>query len=161
VNACVRVASLRLRVSQRGRVRLRSATVYVNGRRVKQLHGSAVTAPFVLSHLPRSSFTVKIVAVTTRGRMLVSTRHYANCSKPAVRRCSAGVTVQVPQRHGARAASVGVFVNGRRTRTVRAHDVKRITLRHPPHGRFTVKLVTHYTRGRNATTRRTFPACSG
>ena len=56
--------------------------------------------------------------------------------------------------------SVGVWVRGRHTRTVRGHVVKRVTLGHPPRGRFTVKLVTRYTRGRSATTRRTFPACS-
>jgi sugar lactone lactonase YvrE len=160
VKACVRIGSLRLRVSQRGRVRLRSATVYVNGRRVRQLHGSGVTAPFTLSKLPRSSFTVKIVAVTTSGKRLVSSKHYGNCAKPPTRKCTARLTVQVAQRHGARAVRVDEWLNGRHSHTVRGRAVKRVTLSHPPHGRFTLKLVTRYTRGKRATTRRTFPACS-
>jgi sugar lactone lactonase YvrE len=158
--ACVKVASVRLRVSQQGRVRVRSATVYVNGRRVKQLRGAAVTAPFVLSHLPRSSFTIKVVALTTSGRKLVSSKHYGNCAVPPTRKCDAPVQMAVPQRRGARAVMLGVSVGGRHTRTVRGHSVKRVTLTNPPRSQFTAKLITHYTRGRNATTSRTFPACS-
>jgi sugar lactone lactonase YvrE len=81
VSACVRIQSLRLRIRQRGRLRLRSATVFVNGRRVKRLRGSAVTAAFTVSDLPRSSFTLKVVAVTTGGRKLVSRKRYRNCAR--------------------------------------------------------------------------------
>ncbi len=157
--ACVRTTAVRLRISQRGGVRLRSATVYVNGRRVKSLRGSRVTAPFVLSNLPRSSFTVKIVAVTTTGKQLVSGRYYGNCAKPT-RKCSAPVRLAVPQRHGTHAVAVAVWVGGRHTRTVRGRNVKTVTLSHPPHGTFKVKLVTRYKRGRSATTSRVFPTCA-
>ena len=158
-NACVRIASLQLRISQRGRVRLRSATVYVNGRRVKRLRGAGVTAPFVLSQLPRSSFKVKIVGVTTKGKQLVGSRYYGNCAKPR-RKCTAPVTVAVPQRRRTRARAVGVWVSGRRTRTVRGRGVKAITLEHPPRDSFKVKLVTSYARGRPATTSRVFAPCA-
>jgi sugar lactone lactonase YvrE len=158
-NACVRIAALRLRISQRGRVRLRSATVYVNGRRVKRLHGARVTAPFVLSHLPRSSYKLKIVAVTTKGKRLVRSKYYGNCAEPR-RKCTAPVTVAVPQRHRIRALTVGVWVSGRHTRTVRGHNVKAVTLKHPPRDSFKLKLVTDYTRGRPATTSRVFAPCS-
>ncbi|HEY1593531.1 MAG TPA: hypothetical protein VGF81_17165 [Solirubrobacteraceae bacterium] len=158
--ACVKVGSLQLRVSQRGRVRLRSATVYVNGKRVKQLRGASVTRSFTLKNLPKSSFTVKIVAVTTSRRRLSSSKYYANCTKPPVRKCTAAVTVQVPQRRGARAVKVVEFAGGRRVRTVRGHSIKRVRLNHPPHGKFTLKLVTGYSRGKSATTRHQYPACS-
>jgi sugar lactone lactonase YvrE len=157
--ACVRIGSVRLRVSQRGRVRLRSATVYVNGRRVKQLRGAHVTAPFVLSHLPRTSFTVKIVAVTTRGAQLVSSKYYGNCAKPT-RKCTAPVKLSVPQRHGTRAVAVGLWVSGKHSRTVRGRSIKAVTIDHPPRGSFKVKLVTHYKRGRAATTSRVFGPCA-
>ncbi len=158
--ACVKVASVRLRVSQAGGVRLRSATVYVNGRPVKRLRGAGVTAPFVISHLPRSSFTVKIVAVTTSGRELVSIKRYDNCATPPSRPCGAAVTLAVPQRPGARAVTVAVSVAGRRTLTAHGHSVQVVRLVRAPRGRFTAKLVTHYTRGGPATVLRTFPACS-
>jgi hypothetical protein len=158
--ACVKVGSLQLRVSQRGRVRLRSATVYVNGRKVKQLRGPSVTRSFTLKNLPKSSFTVKIVAITTSGKQLVSRKHYANCTKPPTRKCTAAVTAQVPQRHRARAVKVVEFVSGQRTRTVRGHSVRRVTLKHPPHQAFRLKLVTSYTRGKSATKRYSYPACS-
>lgn len=79
--ACRRIRSLRLRLRQQGRVRLRSATVYVNGRKVKRLKGAKVTAPFVLTHLPAGSFTVRVVAVTTKGRRLATTKRYGGCAK--------------------------------------------------------------------------------
>lgn len=158
-NACVRIASLQMRISQRGRVRLRSATVYVNGRRVKRLRGARVTAPFVLSHLPRSSVKVKIVAVTTKGEQLVTSKYYGNCATPR-RACTAPVQVAVPQRRGARAVAVGVWVSGKHTRTVRGRSVKMVTLKHPPRKSFKVKLVAHYERGRAATASRVFAPCS-
>jgi hypothetical protein len=157
--ACVRIASVQLRVSQRGRVRLRSATVYVNGREVKRLRGAHVTASFVLSHLPRSAFTVKIVAVTTKGQQLISSRYYGNCTQPT-RKCTAPVKLSVPQRRGTSAVAVALWVSGKHTRTVRGHRLRTVTITHPPRGSFNVKLVTHYKRGRAATTSRVFAPCA-
>ena len=65
--ACTVTRSLTLRVSQQGRVRIGSAAVYVNGRLVKQLRGSAAQAPFTLRGLPGTGFTLKVIATTTQG----------------------------------------------------------------------------------------------
>jgi sugar lactone lactonase YvrE len=159
--ACVRIQALSLRIRQQGRVRLRSATVYVNGRSVKQLKGARVTATFVLTHLPKSSFTVKIVAITTRGRQLVTTKHYANCAKPAQPKCTGTrhVTVKVPQRHGDPAVLVTVYVNARRVKVVRGHSITRVGLTGVPRRTFTVKLVTRYARGKSVTTSSSFAGC--
>jgi hypothetical protein len=159
--ACVRVQALSLRIRQQGRIRLRSATVYVNGRRVKQLTGSRVTAPFAISHLPRSSFTVKIVAITTTGKQLVTTKYYANCSKPAPKACvsTAKLTMHVPQRVGAHAVIVDVYVNARRVKVVRGRAVTAVVLKGLPRGRFAIKLITHYTRGKSASSSKSFVGC--
>jgi sugar lactone lactonase YvrE len=85
--ACALMHSLKLRLSQQGRVRLRSARIYVNGKRVKQLTGRAVTAPVTLTGLPRTSFTVEVVAITTKGKRLTTTKHYANCARPGAVAC--------------------------------------------------------------------------
>jgi hypothetical protein len=159
--ACVRIQSLRLRIRQQGRVRLRSATVYVNGRRVKQLTGARVTAPFVLTHLPGSSFSVKIVAITTTGRQLVTTKHYANCASPAPAKCTSTrrVTVKVPPRRGDPAVRVDVYVNARHVKVVSGRRVSQVVLTAIPHGRFTIRLVTRYRDGKRSSISQTFVGC--
>src|SRR5205807_2967151 len=128
-----RIHALRLRLHQHGGVRLRSAVVYVNGRVVKRLGRGRVTAPFVLSHLPRSSFTVKVVARARKGKKLLSlvtTKHYANCSKPPPKCTNRHrLRLGVPQRRGDRAVRVEVFLRGRRSKVVRRHSVTHVTLR--------------------------------
>ena len=79
--ACVAAKSLTLRVRQKGRVRLRSVSVYVNGKLVKRLSGTAAQGPIVIRRLPRGPFTVKVIARTTRGKRLMSSHRYANCGK--------------------------------------------------------------------------------
>lgn len=157
--ACTRIQSLRLRVRQQGRVRLRSATVYVNGRAVKRLNGVKVTAPFVLTHLPESSFTVEVVAVTTTGKRLVTSRHYANCAKPPAAKCMSKLIVSVPQRRGDPARLIDAYVNAKRVSVVRGKAIRQITLTRLPHGHFTVKLITHYAHGRPATSYKTYAGC--
>lgn len=162
VSACVRIQSLRLRIHQQGRVRLRSASVYVNGRRIRGLRGAAVTAPFTVSHLPRTSFTVKVVAVTTRGRRLVSSRRYTNCAKPPARKACVGtseLTMHVPRPAGSPVVLVTAYVDGRRAAVVRARRVTQVTLRRLPHGRFTVTLGIKDAQGNRATTSQSFQGC--
>jgi hypothetical protein len=162
VSACVRIRSLRLRIHQRGRVRLRSATVFVNGRRVKRLRGSAVTAAFTVSHLPRSSFSVKVVAVTTRGRKLVWRRRYKNCARPrAAKTCinTSRLTVRVPEPAGSPVVLVTAYVNGRRSTVVRGRRVTQVTLTRLPHGRFTVTLGIRDASGTRATSSQSFRGC--
>jgi beta-glucosidase len=58
---------------------LRSARVYVNGRRVRVLGGRRLHARVDLRGLPRGRFTVRIVARTKGGRTITSRRRYRTC----------------------------------------------------------------------------------
>jgi hypothetical protein len=78
---CASRRNFRIRLLRnRPRVRLRSARVYVNGRRVKTLRGRRITAPVSLRGLPKGRFTVRIVAITRGGKRLVSLRRYRTCT---------------------------------------------------------------------------------
>jgi DNA-binding beta-propeller fold protein YncE len=79
---CRRMTRLTIRLRQRGRIRLASATVYLNGRRVRSLHRRAATAPIVLSRLPKGRLTVTVKALTTSHHRLSTTRRFANCAPP-------------------------------------------------------------------------------
>lgn len=68
-----------IRLRQRGRVRFRSAAIYVAGRRVKVVRGRRVTAPIVLRGLPIGTFTLRVVATTTRGKRLTTRRRVSVC----------------------------------------------------------------------------------
>jgi len=67
--------------------------------------------------------------------------------------------MRVPRRSGDPAVRVDVFVGGRHVKTVRRPSVKQITLKGLPHRGFTIKLITHYARGRPLTTRKTYFGC--
>jgi hypothetical protein len=62
--------------------RLRSARVYVNGKRTRvfRRHGGRLHAVVDLRRLAKSRYTVKVVAVTAQGRMVTSTRRYRTCT---------------------------------------------------------------------------------
>ena len=77
--SCVPMRRLVFRIRQRGRVRLRSAVIYIRNKRVKTVRGRAVTGRIVLTRIPRGSFTLKVVARTTRGRKLTTRKRYRNC----------------------------------------------------------------------------------
>ena len=77
---CVPLRRLVFRLRQRGRVRLRSAVIYLAGKRVKTVRGRALTGRIVLTRLPRHrSFTLKVVARTTKGKRLTTRHRYRNC----------------------------------------------------------------------------------
>ncbi len=69
-----RVFTIRLR---RG---LRSARVYVDGRRVRTLSGARLRARVDLRGLPRRTVTVSIVVVTRNGRVLRESRRCRTCA---------------------------------------------------------------------------------
>src|SRR3954470_2292524 len=69
--------SIRLRRPRHGRIR--SAQVYVDGKRVKVLRGRRLRSRVDLRGLPRSRYTVRVVVRTTRGQRIVSTRRYRTC----------------------------------------------------------------------------------
>jgi predicted acyl esterase len=77
---CKDVRKFAFRVHQPRGGRIVRLTVYVNGRRVKRLHGHRVTH-VTLRRLPLGVFKVKIVAVSSRGSRTVSRRTYRGCRK--------------------------------------------------------------------------------
>ena len=75
------MASLRLRVkAPRGR-RLRSATIYVDGRRVRTVRGRALRRPVVLRGLNRRAVEVRMVLRTTGGRTISRIKSYRLCHR--------------------------------------------------------------------------------
>ena len=77
---CVSRRRFRIRLVEPRGDALRSATVSVNGRRVRTIRGTRLTAPVNLAGLPRGRFTVKVDAVTRSGRKLTSSRRYRTCA---------------------------------------------------------------------------------
>jgi len=155
--ACVRLSQLTLRLSQRGRVRVRSAAIYLNGHLAKRVSGSAVTAPITLSHLAAGSFMLKVVATTTNGKTLTTREFYTNCQPPP--QC-ARLAVAIPAPRHQRITRVYAYVNGRNALTVHGRKITRIVLTKLPRGSYTVKLVTFSSRGGRKTTTNTYVGCS-
>jgi len=73
---CASRRAFRIRLRPRT---LRSARVYVNGRRVRTLRGKRLRAPVDLRGLPKGRFTVKVIGVTRRGKRATETRRYHTC----------------------------------------------------------------------------------
>ena len=73
-----RAFTIRLRQPRRGG-RIRSARVFVNGKRVKVLRGRRLRARVNLRGLPKGRYTVRVVLRTTRGRRIVAKRRYRTC----------------------------------------------------------------------------------
>jgi hypothetical protein len=59
--------------------RLRSARVYVNGRRVRTIAGARLRAPIDLRGIPRGVVRVRIVARTRTGQTIMDERRYRTC----------------------------------------------------------------------------------
>jgi hypothetical protein len=80
-------ATRKCRSRRNFRIRLRApkadplvrATVGVNGKRVRVVVGSRLTAPVDLRNLPKGRYTVKIVATTASSRVVQGTRKYRTC----------------------------------------------------------------------------------
>ena len=80
-------ATRKCRSRRNFRIRLRApkadplvrATVSVNGKRVRVVVGSRLTAPVDLRNLPKGRYTVKIVATTASSRVVQGTRKYRTC----------------------------------------------------------------------------------
>ena len=73
-----RAFTIRLRRPRRGG-RIRSAKVFVDGKRVKVLRGRRLRARVNLRGLPRGRYTVRVVIRTTRGKRIVAKRRYRTC----------------------------------------------------------------------------------
>jgi sugar lactone lactonase YvrE len=157
--ACARRRALVVRVWQRGRVRLKSLAVYLNGKRIERVKGASVTGPIVVKHPPTSAFTLKIVATTTRGKRLVTRRHYSSCHRRR-RACvsTRRLAIRLPRRDG-QIVLADAYIRGRLVKRERGRSLKRIVLHRLPHRRFTVKLVMRTAGGKRFTVRRTFVGC--
>jgi hypothetical protein len=60
-------------------VQITTATVRVNGKRVKVVHARRLTSQVNLKGLPKGRYTVKITVVTASGKSFASSRHYRTC----------------------------------------------------------------------------------
>jgi hypothetical protein len=76
---CASRRAFRIRLRMPRGERLRSARLYVNGRRVRTLRGRRRTIPVSLRGLPKGTVRVKVVARTRSGRRLVRERRYRTC----------------------------------------------------------------------------------
>ena len=77
---CVSRRSFRIRIREPKGVKLISASVTVNNKRVKTLKGKRITAPVDLRGLPKGRFTVTVSAKTGDGRTVKETRKYRTCA---------------------------------------------------------------------------------
>jgi hypothetical protein len=75
---CASGRHFRIRLGPRRR-RLRRATVFVNGRRVRVIRGRRLRAPIDLRGLPQGTVHVRILEVTRGGRRLTRRRTYHTC----------------------------------------------------------------------------------
>jgi predicted acyl esterase len=90
---CKDVRRFAFRLHQPRGGRIVRVTIYVNGRRVKQVRGRRITH-ITLRRLPLGVFKVKIVAVSSIGSRTVSVRTYRGCRKGRPHRVH-----QHPRRH--------------------------------------------------------------
>jgi hypothetical protein len=97
---CMRIGRLVFRIRQRGRQPLRSAEIYIGGRRVKTVKGRAVTAPITLTRLPHGTFTLTVVSLTARGRKLTTRHRYLNCEPPPPCPRRRGLKLRIAQPSG-------------------------------------------------------------
>jgi len=79
---CVSRRAFKIRIRKRKGRTYVSASVFVNGKRVRVLRGrSRLTAGVNLRGLPKGRFTVKIIVITTKGEVIQGTRRYRTCTK--------------------------------------------------------------------------------
>lgn len=76
---CVSRRNFKIRLREPAGDALASATVFVNGKRVKVVRGERLTARVDLRGLPKGRYKVRIVAKTVLGRTMKGTRKYRTC----------------------------------------------------------------------------------
>ncbi len=77
---CVSRRAFKVHVKRQFRGKLRSATVTVNGKRVRTLKGKRLGSPVTLKGLPKGTATVRITMLTKKGKRVVDTRRYKTCT---------------------------------------------------------------------------------
>lgn len=78
---CLSRRAFTIRIRKLKGVTFASATVLVNGKRVRAVNGMRITAPINLKGLPKGRFTVRITAIATDGRKVTGTRRYRTCTR--------------------------------------------------------------------------------
>jgi hypothetical protein len=78
---CVSRRKFRIRLRHPHDVKLVSARVVLNGKRLKVVKGRRLTSAIVLKGLPKGRFTVKITVTTSTGKKLTGKRRYHTCTK--------------------------------------------------------------------------------
>ncbi len=78
---CVSRRAFRIRLRVPSGVQISSAEVRVNGKRVRTIKRSRITAPVDLRNLPRGRFSVEIRVKLADGRTIKGTRKYRTCTK--------------------------------------------------------------------------------
>ena len=76
---CTSRRKFTIRVRRPRGSRLRSARITLRGKVIKTLRGKRITAPITLRGLPKGTFTIRIRAVTTTGKVIVGKRTYRTC----------------------------------------------------------------------------------
>lgn len=84
--ACKSRRGFSIRLVRPNGEKLRSATVFVNNRKVRTIRGERLTAPVRLVGLPKGTYKVRIRAVTVSGRVSTSVRTYRTCVKKVARK---------------------------------------------------------------------------
>jgi hypothetical protein len=75
-----RIVTVRLPKPRKGSS-YKQVSALLNGKRIKVVKGSRISARIDLRGLPRGRFTLKLTIVPTSGRKVTSTRHYVTCVK--------------------------------------------------------------------------------
>ena len=83
---CVSRRKFRIHIRQPGGIKIQTALVFVNGKRTKVFNAKFFkklrkTATVDLRGLPKGTFKVRIVVLTTEGKTLKGTRKYRTCRK--------------------------------------------------------------------------------
>jgi hypothetical protein len=78
---CVSRRAFRIRLRRPNGLRLVSARVVLNGKRLRVVKGRRLTSAIVLRGLPKGRFKVKITVTTSTGQRLTGTRKYHTCTK--------------------------------------------------------------------------------
>ena len=82
---CVSRRKFRIRIRQPGGIKIQTALVFVNGKRVVTVSARCSRSPehrqVNLRGLPAGTFKVSIVVLTTEGTTLRGTRKYKTCTK--------------------------------------------------------------------------------
>ncbi len=78
---CMSRRSFKIRLREPRGDALKSAEVFLNGKRIQVRTGKRLTAPINLKGLPKGRYTVKIVAKTVLGKTIQGKRKYRTCAK--------------------------------------------------------------------------------